>query len=126
MYDASKIIPGLVIFGVLITSPIWYSLAKGQINHVPEPEILPGETQCVESASYMADNHMHLLDKWRQMVVRDGEDTYVATDGKEYDISLTGTCLQCHSNKEEFCDRCHDYAAVTPNCWDCHNVPEGN
>jgi hypothetical protein len=126
MYDASKIIPGLVIFGVLITSPIWYSLAKGQINYVPEPEILPGETQCVESASYMADNHMHLLDKWRQMVVRDGEDTYIATDGKEYDISLTGTCLQCHSNKEEFCDRCHDYAAVTPNCWDCHNVPEGN
>jgi hypothetical protein len=58
--------------------------------------------------------------------VRDGIHTYVASDGTEYEISLTDTCLSCHSDKEEFCDTCHEYAGISPNCWDCHNVPEGN
>jgi hypothetical protein len=126
MYDAGKIIPGLVIFGVLLTSPIWYSAASGKIHQVPEPQVPAGETQCVESADYMRDNHMHLLEQWRQMVVRDGVHTYVASDGKEYDISLIDTCMKCHPNKEEFCDQCHDYLGIKPNCWDCHNAPEGD
>jgi hypothetical protein len=36
---------------------------------------------------------------------------------------LTHTCLNCHSNKSAFCDACHHYMAVTPNCWDCHVTP---
>ena len=34
-----------------------------------------------------------------------------------------GVCVKCHSNKERFCDRCHDYAGVKPTCWNCHIVP---
>jgi hypothetical protein len=126
MYDASKVIPGLLIFGVLITSPVWYSALSGKIHYVPEPQIVTSNNQCIESKEYMRDNHMHLLDQWRQMKVRDGQTVYTASDGKTYDISLTGTCLKCHSNKEEFCDTCHQYAGVQPNCWDCHVVPEGD
>ncbi len=72
----------------------------------------------------MRANHMRLLNDWRDLVVREGERTYTAADGKVYEISLTGTCLKCHSNKETFCDRCHDYAGVTPSCWNCHIIPE--
>ena len=32
---------------------------------------------------------------------------------------------ECHTDKAEFCDRCHNYAGVNPYCWDCHTVPEG-
>jgi hypothetical protein len=39
-------------------------------------------------------------------------------------MSLTGTCLDCHSDKEKFCDACHTYSAVDPYCWDCHVIPE--
>jgi hypothetical protein len=39
-------------------------------------------------------------------------------------MSLTNTCLDCHPNKDTFCDRCHNYMAVSPYCWDCHIVPE--
>jgi hypothetical protein len=40
-------------------------------------------------------------------------------------MSLTGTCLTgCHTNKAEFCDRCHNYAAVSVYCWDCHVDPK--
>jgi hypothetical protein len=126
MYDTGKIVTGLVVFGVLMTTPIWYSAATGGISKVPEPQLPASENRCVESAQWMRDNHMHLLDQWRQMVVRDGIHTYVASDGTEYNISLTGTCLSCHDNKEEFCDQCHEYAGISPNCWDCHNVPGGN
>lgn len=125
MYDAGKIIPGLVIFGILLAFPIWYSLANDGISYTPELIIVTEEEQCVETAQYMRDNHMRLLDEWRQSVVRDGNRIYVNSDGKEYEMSLTATCMGCHSNKEEFCDRCHNYAGVTPNCWDCHNAPEG-
>jgi hypothetical protein len=125
MYDAGKIISGLVIFGILLASPLWFSVATGGMNKVPEPRLPTSENHCVESAQWMRDNHMHLLEEWRQMAVRDGIHTYVASDGKEYEISLTDTCLSCHSNKAEFCDQCHSYAGVSPNCWDCHVAPEG-
>jgi hypothetical protein len=68
----------------------------------------------------MKAEHMQLLDVWREAVVRRGERTYVSPDGKEYDMSLSNTCLDCHANKTEFCDRCHNYASVQPYCWDCH------
>jgi len=125
MYDAGKVIPGLVIFGILLAFPIWYSVANDGISYTPELIIVTEEEQCVETAQYMRDNHMRMLDEWRQSVVREGNRIYVNSDGKEYEMSLTATCMGCHSNKEEFCDRCHNYAGVIPTCWDCHNVPEG-
>ena len=72
----------------------------------------------------MRSNHMKLLNTWRDSVVREGNRSYRATDGKVYHASLTGTCLECHSNKGQFCDRCHDYAGSKPACWNCHLIPE--
>jgi len=127
MYDAGKIIPGLIIFLCLITFPGWYSLVKGEGIYVVEPEIVTEGEQCVESAEYMRANHMYLLiDDWRETVVREGIRTYVSSDGKEYNMSLTETCMDCHSNRAEFCDKCHDYVGGKPNCWDCHNEPGGD
>ncbi len=120
MYDASKIIPGAIIFLLVLTSPALYMVASGQADYVPQPEIVSSEKQCIEQTEYMTENHMKLLDEWRDKSVREGIKTYVASDGKEYEISLSGTCLDCHSNKPEFCDQCHDYAGIAPYCWDCH------
>ena len=125
MYDAGKIVPGLIVFLVLITAPAWYSVATGKAVRVIEPEIVAEEKQCIESADYMRARHMDILvDDWREAVVREGIRSYVGSDGREYEISLTETCLGCHSNKSEFCDKCHNYVGVRPDCWDCHNVPE--
>ena len=66
-----------------------------------------------------------LLVEWRDRVVRDGVRTYRDDSGREVVMSLSGTCIgACHTDKAKFCDRCHDYAAVAPACWDCHIVPE--
>ncbi len=126
MYDAGKIIPGIIIFFCLISFPIWVSAASGNIDYVPELNLPADEEQCVESAEWMRANHMDLLIDWREEVVRDGLRTYTATDGKEYVKSLTDTCIDCHSPKAEFCDLCHNYVASAPNCWNCHVDPEGS
>ncbi len=123
MYDANKIIPGLIIFFCIITFPIWLTAASGKLAYAPEPQIATEEKQCVESVEWMRANHMDLVLDWREIVVRDGIRTWVASDGKEYTISLTGTCLDCHSNKAEFCDQCHNYVGGQPDCWTCHNEP---
>ncbi len=120
MYDSGKIIAGLALFTVAAAFPVWYTHATGKAGYRPEPVLPEGETKCVESKEYMLAEHMNMLDEWRDLVVRENQRTYVATDGEEYEMSLTETCLDCHSKKEEFCDRCHDYADEDPYCWDCH------
>jgi hypothetical protein len=123
MYDKGKVVPGLIIFLALVLSPIVYNAMSGGASVAPEVKYPPGETQCIESKQYMRENHMQLLIDWRETVVREGNRIYTATDGKEYNMSLTSECMSCHSNKAEFCDRCHDYLKVKPYCWDCHIVP---
>ncbi|MBW2145832.1 MAG: sulfate reduction electron transfer complex DsrMKJOP subunit DsrJ [Deltaproteobacteria bacterium] len=124
MYDSGKIITGLIIFLVLITFPTWYNLVQGKASYVPELKIVTKEKECIEPTPYMRANHTELLTLWRESVVREGDRVYVGAGGKKYIMSLQNTCMNCHSNKTEFCDRCHNYSAVTPNCWDCHIAPK--
>jgi len=125
MYDASKIVAGLAVFVVLATSPLWYNALSAAPPGAPELQQPPnGSTECVEATDYMRANHMDLLDQWRDTVVRDDVRTYTSEPGKNYTMSLSDTCLDCHSNKEQFCDACHTYSAVDPYCWECHVIPE--
>jgi hypothetical protein len=108
----------------LISFPLWYNAASGRGSYRPVLDVGTQEKQCVEPATYMRASHMRMLDEWRNAVVREGDRLYAASDGKEYNMSLTRTCLKCHAKKEKFCDQCHSYEAVTPNCWNCHVIPE--
>lgn len=127
MSDKNKIIIGLIIFSVIFTTPFWINMGRA----IPVPEIELTEKAkkaevCVEPVEFMRKYHMSLLDDWRDAVVWDGDRIYVSTTGKEYRISLSGeeeSCMGCHYNKAEFCDRCHDYVVVEPDCWDCHIEP---
>jgi hypothetical protein len=123
VYDTSKIISGLITFFALISFPIWYSAANGKIAYAPKPKIVTREKECIEPTLYMKDKHTDLLNHWRESAIREDNRTYVASSGKKYEISLTGTCMKCHPNKAEFCDQCHNYVGVKPNCWDCHVAP---
>ena len=129
MHDAGKILAGLVVFVGVSAFPIWYNLAFGKATYKVELAPPPGgETECVAQTKngYMRAEHMHILDEWRNTVVRDGKRPKVNVAGKEWEMRLTKTCVECHSNKQQFCDKCHDVAGVKPFCWDCHVAPEGN
>jgi hypothetical protein len=123
MFDTGKVLAGLAIFLTLLTFPFWYG--KGRTT----PPVLPLDTpeirrmsvkECVEPTPYMKASHMELLDVWREAVVRDGNRLYANHEGKKFSMSLSQTCLSCHSNKEKFCDTCHNYSGVKPKCWSCH------
>jgi len=127
MYDGGKIITGLVIFLILLLFPVWYQVGKAA--KAPDPqltEIAKKAGKCIEQKTFMTTQHMKVLDRWRNEVVRDAERYYVSSDGKMYYKSLQVTCLECHSNKTKFCDQCHNYIGVDPFCWDCHIAPEEN
>ena len=127
MKDKNKILAGLVVFLAAITLPFWFNMGKA----APAPELeLTAKAKaakvCIMPTDYMTAEHMQLLDVWRHNVVRNGERAFVNAEGKLFNMSLSNTCLDCHSNKEQFCDRCHNYASVRPYCWDCHiDNPKG-
>jgi len=122
MYNKGTIIAGLAIFVLFVTFPIWFNgLDAGPL---PKPELPPGgEKECVAPAAVMRDTHMQLLNEWRDDVLRNSDRVSITVAGKEYRKGLQLACMQCHSNKEKFCDSCHEYAAVQPTCWDCHLTP---
>ena len=94
-------------------------------KHLNNPElVLPtnnNQKECVADTAFMRSNHMTLLNDWRFEVVREGKRIYTSNNHKNFDMSLTKTCLNCHSNAAQFCDQCHSYIGVSPYCWDCHS-----
>jgi len=126
MRDRSLIYLGLLVFLAAVTIPFTYNLTASGSGSMPDLELPENETQCVESTEFMRSSHMQLLVDWREDQVRENIRTYTSSDGRTFDVGLTNTCLkQCHARKEDFCDRCHDYAGVEePYCWECHIDPE--
>ena len=130
MYNGGKIIIGIIIFVILVTSPFYLAGKKATAKPDPKvdtPEILKlseKERNCVESKAFMKKEHMQMLNDWRDRVVRDGDTVYTNAEGKTFTMSLQNTCMKCHSNKSKFCDECHNYTAVKPYCWDCHIAPK--
>jgi hypothetical protein len=122
MKDKAKIYIGIVIFLGLVSFPLWHRSA-GSPEIMVKTRNAPGKDRCVMPVEYMRAFHMNLLKDWRETVVRTGDRNYSSPDGRTFRRSLTNTCLDCHSNKSTFCDSCHHYMAVNPNCWDCHVAP---
>jgi hypothetical protein len=142
MNDRPRIVAGLAVALVALTFPFWYALARGQSGAPPDLELPAGRSHCVEDGQWMRAHHMELLDQWRTAVVREGKKTYVSKAfGDSYEMSLTKTCMGCHTSREAFCYKCHEYMNVQcrqivmpsatgrrsekgVHCWNCHVAPE--
>lgn len=119
VYHTKYVIPGLLVFVGLALLPTFLGRGKSADVALSRPT---NADECVEDARIMRARHMQLLNDWRNAVVREGRHVYTNAKGRTYVMSLTGTCLGCHS-KAEFCDRCHTAMDVSPTCWNCHIVP---
>jgi hypothetical protein len=142
MNDKPVIIAGLVVALVAVTFPFWSALYTRATSSEAAPLVaptfdLPDDQQCV--AEDMKARHMQVLNEWRDAVVRDGDTepakikvdgsevpVMITVDGKERECpkSLTRGCLACHGSHEDFCAKCHEYADVETNCWNCHLDPK--
>jgi len=101
------------VFAVIILLPIALSLVVSRGETTPEVFLEAPDSRwanCVRDAEYMRFRHMDLLKEVRSDVIR---------DGLKGGITLAG-CGDCHHNREQFCDRCHEAASVSLDCWGCH------
>jgi len=124
MSDRIWIMVALAVFLTLATSPIWYTFVVAEDTSRPQLGVATEGSRCVMD-NPVAD-HIDLLDRWRNAVVREGDKEPVTVDGRQYKKSLTRGCLYCHSSRQNFCVKCHNYADVHPTCWDCHIETKGD
>ena len=94
---------------------------------VPQPPKGKGE-HCVAPTEFMRRNHMSMMKHQRDETVHEG------VRGKPF--SLAG-CMNCHavkgadgqpvsySDSKHFCRSCHDFAAVSIVCFECHSSRTG-
>lgn len=90
----------------------------------PVPVIPRGQGEtCVADTAFMRRNHMTLLKHQRDETMRQG------IRGNLYSLA---ECIACHAvagpdaqpltvdSPQHFCRACHDYAAVSIDCFQCH------
>jgi hypothetical protein len=90
-------------------------------GRVPKPVIAEAQGEkCVEPTDFMRRNHMKVLMFHRDRTMHEGIRTT--------QHSLKG-CVECHAgpksgtvagSKDDFCQSCHTYAAVSIDCFECH------
>ena len=99
-------------------------LVAGGINaEVPKPEPVTGEGQCVEPTDVMKKDHMEFILHQRDETMYQG----IRTSKHSFK-----QCISCHAVKDDngeyvrigdsqhFCTTCHEYAAVSIDCFQCH------
>lgn len=124
-----KIGGGLTLLILLLVANM-HSLWAKDIGGFVVPGSRAADLQnCVEPTRVMRRYHMEYIRHQRDTTVYDGI--------RHTKYSLSG-CVDCHAahdasgtpmavnGKQQFCSACHEMAAVTLNCFDCHaTVPDG-
>jgi len=103
-------------------SGLLYAGAGKEGGRTPLPAVtIESGDKCVRDTEWMRRNHMTLL-----MHQRD-DTMYQGVRGTDEALR---NCIDCHANPktgsvtgsdQAFCQGCHAYAAVSLDCWDCHN-----
>lgn len=99
---------------VFVLFAAWIAAPFSAQADLPKPEKAV-RGPCVRDAEWMRRNHMDFLKHKREETVR---------EGKSVPTESFLSCISCHPSKERFCDRCHAYVGVAPNCFDCHQYPK--
>jgi len=108
-----------VVAGIVILFPFAYSIGSfvwASIFSAPKAflQVATGPSQrCVRDASWMRQNHRVFLRELRDKTVR---------EGIRNEVTLR-SCGQCHKDKTQFCDKCHNSVNLRPDCFDCHSYP---
>lgn len=119
-WQRSGLLAALLAFGAFATASVdaHESSSSGRVA-LPVHSEVSGD-KCVRDTAYMKRHHMDELKHHRKETMRKGIRTT--------EFSLQG-CIDCHADKktnsvlgkEGFCQSCHSYAAVKPDCFECHS-----
>lgn len=115
----------IALIAVLIASAVAAAAVRtfaGNSTPPPHPPKGQGE-HCVADTDFMRRNHMKMLLNHRTEAVQLGLRT------PQYDLK---GCVTCHAvagsdgrpvsyeSSQHFCKSCHNYAAVSIDCFECH------
>lgn len=109
-----------LLTAILFACCVSLTASAHESSFTPKLDIGKGG-KCVEDESTMRNHHYELIRHQRDDTMRKG------IRGGKY--SLAG-CVDCHASKknnsvlgssENFCQGCHEYAAVKPDCFECHS-----
>lgn len=106
-----------VVASIVILSPFAYSVGRFawvSIFSAPKPFLQVAADpshRCVRDPVWMRQNHRVFLRELRDKTVR---------KGIRNEVTLR-SCSQCHKDKTQFCDKCHNSVNLHPDCFDCHS-----
>jgi len=117
--------PALLLTCMASLLVVTFAQAQENVDKgVPMPVIPMGQgDSCVEDTDFMRRNHMNLLKHQRDETMLRG------VRSKQYSLK---ECISCHAvigsdaipvtvaSPQHFCRSCHDYAAVSIDCFQCH------
>jgi hypothetical protein len=127
LYNGRYILPALGAFLIAVTFPVWHGMAARDAGFKSPPN--PKGERCIEPKGFMRAQHMRLLGRWRDEVVREDSRVYIAKDGHAWEKSLK-TCVACHGHTDAqgksttaaaACNECHSYVNAKLDCWNCHH-----
>jgi hypothetical protein len=109
----------VIIAVIVILFPVGYSVISFVFAGGSRPDgpfvVMPAAKydKCVRDTEFMRFHHWELLKEMRERV----------RDRNRGEINFD-RCRECHTNRETFCNRCHDAVNLQPDCWGCHYYPE--
>ena len=118
------ILLAVILTGMAGPGAVVYAQDDKTVSNTLLPVIPVGRGDaCVEDTDFMRRNHMELLKHQRDETVLKG------VRSEQYSLQ---ECLSCHAvygpdaipvavaSPAHFCRSCHDYAAVSIDCFQCH------
>ena len=111
----------IAITGCVLLALSSFAFAGEKPSFAPKvPHPTNGSTECVEPEDEMKKNHMKYLLHQRDATMHEGIRT------KTYSLK---ECINCNvpknseirfGDEKHFCSSCHNYAAVSIDCFQCH------
>lgn len=111
---AATVLVAVILLPVALSLLGFAFQGRSETPEVFLEKVDPKWESCVKDAEWMRFHHMDFLKDIREDVVR---------AGIKGGVTLAG-CGDCHLNRANFCDRCHQVANVTLDCFGCHFYPE--
>jgi len=128
MLNTYSWVVGLMMIGALLSVPTIVSAhgssEESSAHRVPIPVHPEGRgDRCVKDEEFMRRNHMNLILHKRNLTMREGIRT------TEHSLK---ECIKCHADQkpdgsyipvnapDQFCQSCHSYAGIQPDCFECH------
>lgn len=120
-----KILGSLLLIASISMSYAADDRAGSRVTLPKYPE--PVGEKCVEPTDVMRREHMNLIQHQRDETLRKG----IRGISAKYSLK---DCIDCHAGydeqnkpipinaKDQFCESCHTYAAVSIDCFSCHRT----